>query len=157
MSFLSWRPQIWTQVRHHEGRTEGDNPLPALCHPCFCSPGYCWPSGLQEHTAGSYPSFFPSGPPNCPPQSCFQGVLPGCTHGVVHMGLPQTKCSILDLALLNLVRFTGPHFLSLPRSLWMVSLPSVVSTVPLSLLSSVNLLRVHSIPLCYSFHFKIAV
>jgi len=46
---------------------------------------------------------------------------------------------------------TGPlfHFSSLSRSLWMTSHPSGVSTAPLSLVSSANLLKVHSISLSH--------
>ncbi|KAK4810863.1 hypothetical protein QYF61_008835 [Mycteria americana] len=65
-------------------------------------------------------------------------------------GLPQPRCRTLHLALLNLMRFTQAHFSSLPRSLWMTSRPSGVSTAPLSLVSSANLLRVHSISLSMS-------
>jgi len=55
-------------------------------------------------------------------------------------------CRTLRLALLNLMRFTWTHVSSLSRSLWVASLPSGVVTVPHSLVSSENLLRVHSIP-----------
>lgn len=41
--------------------------------------------------------------------------------------------------LLNLMRFTWPHFSHLFRCLWMTFHPSSVSTAPLSLLSSANL------------------
>ena len=44
------------------------------------------------------------------------------------------------------VRFIWAHCSSLSRSLWMASHPSGVLTVSQNLLSSVNLLRVHSIP-----------
>ncbi|KAK4827087.1 LOW QUALITY PROTEIN: hypothetical protein QYF61_014189 [Mycteria americana] len=64
--------------------------------------------------------------------------------------LSLSSCRTLHLALLNLMRFTQAHFSSLSRSLWMVSHPSDVSTAPLSLMSSANLLRVHSIPLSMS-------
>jgi len=49
--------------------------------------------------------------------------------------------------MLNFVRFSRAHVSCLSRSLWMVSLPSVVLTAPHSLVSSANLLRVHLIPL----------
>ncbi|KAK4815602.1 hypothetical protein QYF61_004817 [Mycteria americana] len=48
------------------------------------------------------------------------------------------------------MRFTWADLSSLSRTLWMASLPSRVSTTPLSLVSSANLLRVHSIPLSVS-------
>ena len=61
-----------------------------------------------------------------------------------------TQVQHLHLASLNLVRFTWAHSSGLSRPLWMVFLPSVVSSAPLSLVSSANLLRVHSIPLSMS-------
>ncbi|KAK4826465.1 hypothetical protein QYF61_009192, partial [Mycteria americana] len=64
--------------------------------------------------------------------------------------LPQPRCRTLHLALLNLLRFTQAHFSSLPRSLWMTSHPSGMSTAPLSLVSSANLLKVHLISLSMS-------
>ena len=63
-----------------------------------------------------------------------------------YLGLPWSKCKTLHFALLNLIRFRWANFLNLSRFLWMASLPSAVSTAPLSLVSSANLLRVHSIP-----------
>jgi len=59
-------------------------------------------------------------------------------------------CRTLHWALPNFMRLAWAHFSSLSRSLWMASLPSSVSTAPLSLVSSANLLRVHSIPLSVS-------
>jgi len=44
------------------------------------------------------------------------------------------------LAKLNLMRFTGDHFWSLSRFLWMAFLPSAISTAPPSLVLSANLL-----------------
>ena len=55
----------------------------------------------------------------------------------------------MQLALLNLMKFTWAPFL-MARSLLMASCPSGVSTAPLSLVSSANLLRVHLIPLSMS-------
>lgn len=42
-----------------------------------------------------------------------------------YLGLLQFNCSILHLALMNLIRFVCAHFSSLSWSLWMVSLRSV--------------------------------
>ena len=50
----------------------------------------------------------------------------------------------------NIVRFSWAHISSLSRSLWMASLPSIVSTVPPSLVSSANLLRVFAICLVHT-------
>lgn len=65
-----------------------------------------------------------------------------------HLGLPQPKCGKLHLALLSFMRFTQAHFSSLP--LLMASLLSSMSTTLLSLVSSVNLLRLYSVPLSKS-------
>ena len=67
-----------------------------------------------------------------------------------YLGLPWPMCRTLHLILLNLMRFTQAHFLSLSKSLWMVFQPSSLLTAPLSLMSSANLLKVHSIPLSMS-------
>ena len=66
-----------------------------------------------------------------------------------YVGLSLLKCNTLQLALLNLIRFTWFHFSGLSRSLWMASLSSIVSTGPFSLVSSANLLKGHLIPLCH--------
>ena len=63
-----------------------------------------------------------------------------------YLGLLWPKGNTLHLALLNPLRFTWTHLSSFPRPFWMTSLPYVVSTAPFSLVSSANLLRVHSIP-----------
>lgn len=46
------------QMGPNKVRAETDShlPVPAGC-PSWCSAGYCWPSVLQEHTAGSCSSF----------------------------------------------------------------------------------------------------
>ena len=62
---------------------------------------------------------------------------------VLILGIAPTKMQDLHLALLNLVRFTWAHFLSLSRSLWMASCPSAMSTTPLSLMSADSLLKAH--------------
>ncbi|KAK4807043.1 hypothetical protein QYF61_018384 [Mycteria americana] len=62
------------------------------------------------------------------------------------MGLLWPKCRTLHLALLNLIQLTSAHRSSLSRSLCRAFLPSSRSTLPHNLVSSANLLRVHSIP-----------
>lgn len=44
------------------------------------------------------------------------------------LGLPQSRCSTLHLAILKIMMFTSAHLSRLSRSRWMVPLPSVVST-----------------------------
>ena len=63
-----------------------------------------------------------------------------------YLGLPRLKCNTLHLALLHLMTLSWAHFSSLSRSPSMVSLPYIILTTPVSLMSSANLLRVHSIP-----------
>ena len=68
-----------------------------------------------------------------------------------YLGLPWPNCETLHFALLNLIRFTWAYLLSLSRSLCMVFLPSAISTALLSLVSSANLQRMHSVPSSMSF------
>ena len=72
-------------------------------------------------------------------QGYSQGVLPVCIYIKDYSDPSAEPC-------VNLIRFTQAHLLSLSRSFWMASLPFNVSTTQLSLVSSANLLRVHSSP-----------
>ena len=65
-----------------------------------------------------------------------------------YLGLPQQKCNTLHM--LDLSRFPWTDFSSLSRSLWMASFPIILLNAPLSLVLSVNLLRVHLILLSMS-------
>ena len=86
------------------------------------------------------------------PKSFFSGLLSIRSLPSLSLcsGLPRPMGRTLHLALLNFTRFTRAHLLRLSRSLWMASLPSSVSTIPHSLVSLANLLRVHSISLSMS-------
>ena len=53
-------------------------------------------------------------------------------------------CNTFHSAFLNVIKFLCACFVSLSRPLWMVSLPSVLSTAPLSLVLTPEFLRVHS-------------
>ncbi|KAK4817090.1 hypothetical protein QYF61_027921 [Mycteria americana] len=77
-------------------------------------------------------------------------ILKPFSTGLLSIHSFPSLCRSLHLALLNFMRFTWAHSSSLSRSLWMTSLPSSKSTALLSLVSSANLLRVHSIPLSVS-------
>jgi len=99
------------------------SPLPPLC---WCSPGYCLPYGLQACPAGSCLDFIHQDP------------LVLVCRAALKEFFSQSICipkiaNTLHLGLLNLIRFSWAHLLSLSGSFWMTSLPSVVSTVPLSL------------------------
>ena len=48
-----------TRAEQRRGDIPSLSPLPPLF---CCSPGHSWPSGLQEHTAGSRPPFHPPEP-----------------------------------------------------------------------------------------------
>ena len=61
------------------------------------------------------------------------------------MELFLCRCSTLNLTLLNSMRFLSAQLSHLSRTCWMAAQPSGVSTTPPSLVSSVNLLRVHSV------------
>lgn len=57
------------------------SPSPCLPPLCWFSPGCCWLSGLQEHTAGSCPPSHLLWPTRPSLQGCPQSVLfPVCTH-----------------------------------------------------------------------------
>lgn len=67
-SFLRWVPQSWTQYStwglmrvEQRGTTPSFSLLPT---PLLMQTGYGWPSGQQEHTAGSYKAFHLSEPPS---------------------------------------------------------------------------------------------
>jgi len=64
----------------------------------------------------------------------------------MYLGFSQPKYCTLQLALLNLIMFMYAPFQTYPDPSGRASLPSVVSTALLSLVSSANLLRVHSFP-----------
>ncbi|KAK4822563.1 hypothetical protein QYF61_016132 [Mycteria americana] len=80
--------------------------------------------------------------------AAFQPLFPKpvALHGVV---VAQVQ-DLGHLALLNLTQLTLAHRSSLSRSLCRAFLPSSRSTLPHNLVSSANLLRVHSIPLSRS-------
>jgi len=114
VSFLCCRPQTWG-ICPHEGRVDGDNPSLFWPPLIWCSPGYYWPSRLQVHTAGSCPAFHLWGRTSPFWQGCSQWqLLPVCTH----LELSHAKCSIMHLALLNLIRFMWVLFPNLSRSFW---------------------------------------
>jgi len=118
----------------------GQSPL-LPCWPLlfWCSPGYCWSPRLE--TTGSRLAIRPPGPVDLSQQDCSQLVLPVCTRIWNCPNMSQLQ----HLALFLVEPHSWAH-LSLSRSFWMVSIPSVVSSAPLSLVSSANLLRVHSVP-----------
>ena len=66
------------------------------------------------------------------------------SYSVLISGITSTHVQHFALDLIK------SHFLSVSRSLWMASVPSVVSIAPLSLVSSAILLKVHLIPLSVS-------
>jgi len=107
-----------------------------------------WPSVLRANIGGSCPAFHPPVPlspswgcsqPLHPPACIDSGACPDPMQGLA-FGLVE----------LNVMRFAQAHLYSLSRFLWVASHPSGVSAAPLSLVSSANLLRVHSISLSMS-------
>jgi len=133
------------QMGPPKGRAEEDNhlPLPAAT-PLLMQPrillafraarAHCCLMSSSSSTRTTSPSS----------QVYSQGVLLSL---YTYLGLSQSKCNTLHLALLNLFQFNQVHFSSLSRDYWMASLPSLAA---LSLVSSANLLRAHSIPLSMS-------
>jgi len=91
---------------------------PCWMHLFCCSPGYCWPSGLQKHTAGSCPASHPPQAPHPSPQHCSQWVLlPVCAHTWDYSDSSATPCTWPCQIML-----TWAHFSKLSESLWMVYL-----------------------------------
>lgn len=65
-----------------------------------------------------------------------------------YWGLPHHRCmTLLHLALLKVTKLTWVNSSGLSRCLWMSFLPSIISSALLNLVSSANLMMVHSIPL----------
>ncbi|KAM9656645.1 uncharacterized protein ACIBXB_008917 isoform 1-T1 [Morphnus guianensis] len=77
---------------------------------------------------------------------CWAAFQPLFPKPVVLHGVAVTKCRTWHLALLNLIQLASAHRSSLSRSLCRAFLPSSRSTLPPNLVSSANLLRVHSNP-----------
>ena len=138
---------VWRNLKGHL--------IPILCHGQGCYPldqslntfrdgaSTTWSSGPQAHIASSCPAFRPLEPPNPFLWGVSQWVLfPFCNHSWDCSHPSAIPCrTTLDS------HFT--HFSSLSRSPW-ASLTSIVSTVLLSLVSSANLLMMHSVPQCKS-------
>ena len=105
-----------------------------------------WLSELQGHIAGSCPASNPMVPPSPFKQGCAQSFQ-------LALVVKVASTQVQDLAfgfMLNIMRFTWTHCLSLSRSLWLTSHPSGLSTAPHSLVSPANLLTMHSIHLSIS-------
>ena len=119
----------------------GGQSLPSLCWLpiLWWSSGYSWPSGLQEHAAGSCTAFHPPGPPSTSPKGCAQWVLlPACTH---IWDCPNSRATLCTWPCW-ILSDSWVHLSSLSMSFRMASLLSILLTAPLSLVS-VNLLMVH--------------
>ena len=127
----------------HKDRVEGDNylPLPAG-HPS--SDGTQNTIGLLgcKHTLLVHVKFFVSQNPQV---LLSRAAVKEFSWFLYISGINLTQVQNLAHCCTSLDS-QGPNFLSLSRSLWMTSFLSAVSTAPLSLVSSANLLRVHSVP-----------
>lgn len=85
-------PQAWTQYfRWGLTRTEQKG-LPCWSSLCWCSPAYCWHSGLQAQTAGLCPAFHS---PGFPGPSQLSNSSPSLN---TWLGLSQSKCNTLHSA-----------------------------------------------------------
>lgn len=74
-------------------------------------PGWVWLSGLGVHTADSCPAFHLQKPPSPALQAALKEFF---SLSVLMSGIaPNLRCSILHLDLLNLVRFSWVHVISL--------------------------------------------
>ena len=100
------------------------------------------------HIASSCETFHPAVSSSPSPQDCSTLFV---LQSVLTLGIAVTK--VQDVALVNAELNEG-HFSSL-CGLWMASVPSSISTAPLTLVSYANLLRMHSIPLCHWWRYSI--
>jgi len=131
------------QVGPYKSRVEGDNqfPLPADHLSCHAAKGT---TGLSEFKCTHYlpmSAFSSVRTPKSFSTELFQ--MTSSPSLYLCLGLCWSKCNSFHLVSLNLIRFSCAQFLRLAGSLWMVSLPSIVTTAPLSMVSPANLLRVH--------------
>ena len=131
-SFLYGGLHIWTQVRSHQHRVEGqDHLLHAASHISFDAAQdavdfLVWEDPLLAHVQPAihqYPQVFFS-------KAVLNPFIP-LLELVVGLPLPRCKTSHLDL--LNFMSFTWARCSSLSRSLWTASHPSHVSNAPHSL------------------------
>jgi len=145
-SFLCWGPQAWMQYsRWGLTSVEQRQAITSLCWPPFLmQPNVRLPMWTASVHCCLFSSFSSS---RTHRSSCTMRLLSVSSPGpYICLGLPWPRCNSLYFALSYLIRFLLAHFSNLSRSLWMTSLPSVVSTALLTLVSSANLLRLHLIP-----------
>jgi len=136
------------QVRFHQSRVEGQNhlPRPADHTSLDAAQDMVGLLGCERTLLGHIQLLINQHPQVLLSRAALNPFIP---QPVLISGVGPTQVwdLVLGLVLFNLTRFTQAHFLSLSRSLWMASHPSGTLTAPLSLVSSGNLLRVHSISL----------
>ncbi|KAM9656072.1 uncharacterized protein ACIBXB_008597 [Morphnus guianensis] len=137
------------EVRPHQCRVQGNNHFPAPAGHTISDTGQD-AVGLLGHLGTLLAHIQPA--VNQHPQvlfcqAAFQPLFP---KPVELHGVAVTKCRTRHLALLNLIQLASAHPSSLSRSLCRAFLPSSRSTLPPNLVSSANLLTVHSIPLSKS-------
>ena len=131
------------QVGSHKSREEGGK---ITSH--VCNPGYDRLPGLQVDIASSCTIFHPPVHPSPSLQGCSQPLhSPVCTDTGDY---PRPGTGTWHLTLFNFTSFTRAHFSHPSMSFQTAPLPSSIPTVLLSLVSSANLLRVHSILLSMS-------
>lgn len=113
----------WSGVER-ENPPQGRGPLPCCPRGFWCSPGHNWPSGLQARcwlTSSFLSTRTPMSPSTGLP-STRSPCLYSCLDRLDSGAAPCTWTPSLE-------RFSWAHLLTLPRSLWMVSHPSVVNWV----------------------------
>ena len=121
-----------TTVRSQDSRAEGDNHLLPAAFPLLMQPRIL----LAFWAAGTHCCLMCSFLSTRTPKSFSTGLLSRSSSPSLstQLGLPRTKCNTLHLSLFNLIQSSWAHFSSLPRSLWMASLPSVVCTPQLGVI-----------------------
>ena len=128
-------------------QSRGGGSPPLICWPSSfqCMQGYPWPSwqGMLRHTAGSWPTCCPSGHPGPSLQRSSQAGQHLTSTDAYCYSSPGAR---LYLFLLNLIRFLSVQLSRLTKTCWTAAHTFGVSATPSSFESTVNLLRMQSIP-----------
>ena len=117
-------------------------------HASLCSPGYDRLTGLQAHITSSHPISHPPLSSSPAPQGSSHPIHPPVCIDTGHC--PSAGAGPCTWPWWTSWGLHGPTPHACWDPPWIVSLCSRVSTTPLGLVSSTNLLRVHSIPLSMS-------
>ena len=132
MSFLCWGPQSWTQYSRW-GLTRAERRGRITSHDLLAMLLLMQPRIQLAFWAASahYWLMFSFASANTP-KPFLTGLLSIHSFPSLYLcvGLPQSMCRTLHLALLNFMTFAQAHLSSLSRCLWMAFFPSCMLTTP---------------------------